>query len=62
MQKPMTEGERAREICESYRFAGSMWYGKSMDQLSEQECIDMLRYIAETTGTLYVRWIDEIGN
>ena len=34
-----SEGQRAREICESARFIGSMWLGKTMDQLTDQECI-----------------------
>ena len=57
-----SEGQRAREICESARFIGSMWLGKTMDQLTDQECIDMLKYIAKTTGVHYVRLFDDAGN
>lgn len=48
-----SEGQRAREICESARFIGLTWLGKTMDQLTDQECIDMLKYIYEMTGTTY---------
>lgn len=57
-----SEGDRAREICDSYKFSGSIWHGKTMDQLTNQECIDMLRYIAKTTGVHYVLLTSEMGN
>lgn len=57
-----SEGQRARDICNSYKFRGSMWRGKTMDELTDQECIDMLKYIAEVTGVHYVRMFDGAGN
>lgn len=46
---------RAKEILQSHRFRGSMWRGKTMDELTDQECLDCLKYIQETTGTYYIR-------
>lgn len=57
-----SEGDRAREICDSYKFSGSVWRGKTMEQLTNQECIDMLKYIAEVTGVHYVRLTSDLGN
>lgn len=57
-----SEGQRARDICESYKFRGAIWMGKTMDQLTNQECVDMLRYISKATGVHYVRLFDDCGN
>lgn len=54
---PEVQETRARKICNSSRFVGAIWRGKTMDQLTDQECEDMLKYIYEMTGTsFYTRY------
>lgn len=57
-----SEGQRARNILESWKFNGMIWRGKTRDDMTNQECVDCLRYIAETAGIHYVRLFDDYGN
>lgn len=47
----MSPKSRERKIVET--FQPFMWYGKTADQLTDEECKEVLRYLYEQTGKLY---------
>lgn len=47
----MPPKSRERQIVET--FQPFMWYGKTADQLTDDQCKEVLRYLYEQTGKLY---------
>jgi hypothetical protein len=44
-------GQRARRLLEGRLIK---WRGKTLEQLSDDECYDCLQFIQQTTGIYYV--------
>jgi hypothetical protein len=46
-----TNGQRARRVLEGRLIS---WRGKTLEQLTDEECYECLRFVQERTGVYYV--------
>jgi hypothetical protein len=46
-----TNGQRARRLLEGRLVK---WKGKTLDQMTDEECYDCLTFIQRTTGVYYI--------
>lgn len=50
--KAETDGQRARRLLARKPFV--IWMGKTLDEMTDDECYECLRTVQETTGVYYI--------